>query len=213
MRVLSPKTTTENCMDYPVWNELFTFSTGFSTVFVKKKRSFQRCFPHFPHSFPHPVRESPIQAVMDAAAFWKFVGKNVGNLPFIKKESRRFFFCFYSLLRLTGLLFSNLESYPGQFSTNRRGRKTRCGKRTQTVIFHTVFIPAEPSQSPAATIGSRLRGLDAKKPSRADKVPERAYKTIFYALAAAHTRVCSGAGVSFSLPLSGDTPQRRSCHP
>ena len=51
------------------------------------------------------------------------------------------------------------------------------------------------------------------KPSRADKVPERAYKTIFYALAAAHTRVCSGAGVSFSLPLSGDTPQRRSCHP
>jgi hypothetical protein len=27
-------------MDYPFWNELFTFSTGFSTVFVKKKRSF-----------------------------------------------------------------------------------------------------------------------------------------------------------------------------
>ena len=162
MRVLSPKTTTENCMDYPFWNELFTFSTGFSTVFVKKKRSFQRCFPPFPHSFPHPVEESPIQAVMDAAAFWKFVGKNVGILPFIKKESRRFFFCFYSLLRLTGLLFSNLESYPGQFSTNRRGEKARCGKRTQTVIFHTVFIPAEPSQSPAATIGSRLRGLDAK---------------------------------------------------
>ena len=49
------------------------------------------------------------------------------------------------------------------------------------------------------------------KPSRADKVPERAYKTIFYALAAAHTRVCSGAGVN-SRPLSGDTPQRRSCH-
>ena len=74
MRVLSPKTTTENCMDYPFWNELFTFSTGFSTVFVKKKRSFQRCFPPFPHIFPQPVEESPIQAVMDAAAFWKFVG-------------------------------------------------------------------------------------------------------------------------------------------
>ena len=59
---------------------------------------------------------------MDAAAFWKFVGKNVGNLPFIKKKSR-FFFCFYSLLRLTGLLFSNLEFCPGQFSTNRRGEK------------------------------------------------------------------------------------------
>jgi len=61
-------------MDYPFWNELFTFSTGFSTVFVKKKRSFQRCFPPFPHSFPHPVEESSIQAVMDAAVFWKFLG-------------------------------------------------------------------------------------------------------------------------------------------
>ena len=121
MRVSSPKTTTENCMDYPFWNELFTFSTGFSTVFVKKKRSFQRCFPPFPHSFPHPVEESPIQAVMDAAAFWKFVDKNVGNLPFIKKKVEGF--SFYSLLRLTGLLFSNLESPPGQFSTNRRGEK------------------------------------------------------------------------------------------
>ena len=94
MRVSSPKTTTENCMDYPVWNELFTFSTGFSTVFVKKRRSFQRCFPPFPHSFPHPVGESPIQAVMDAAAFWKFVGKNVGNLPFIKKKVEGFSFVF-----------------------------------------------------------------------------------------------------------------------
>ena len=51
------------------------------------------------------------------------------------------------------------------------------------------------------------------KPSRADKVPERAYKTIFYALTAAHTRICSGAGVSFLLSQSGDTPQRRFCHP
>ena len=214
MRVLSPKTTTENCMDYPFWNELFTFSTGFSTVFVKKKRSFQRCFPPFPHSFPHPVEESPIQAVMDAAAFWKFVGKNVGNLPFYKKESRRFFFCFLQFTPAYGFAFLQSGILPRAVFHKPPGRKARCGKRTQTVIFHTVFIPAEPSQSPAATIGSRLRGLDAKnKPSRADKVPERAYKTIFYALAAAHTRVCSGAGVRFSLPLSGDTPQRRSCHP
>ena len=102
MRVSNPKTTTENCMDYPVWNELFTFSTGFSTVFVKKRRSFQRCFPPFPHSFPHPVEESPIQAVMDAAVFWKFVGKNVGNLPFIKKKVEGFSFVFtvYSGLRV-----------------------------------------------------------------------------------------------------------------
>lgn len=87
---------------FPFRRELFTFSTGFSTVFVKKKRSFQRCFPPFPHSFPHPVEESPIQAVMDAAAFWKFVGKNVGNLPFIKKKVEGFSFVFtvYSGLRV-----------------------------------------------------------------------------------------------------------------
>ncbi len=115
MRVSSPKTTTENCMDYPVWNELFTFSTGFSTVFVKKRRSFQRCFPPFPHSFPHPVEESPIQAVMDAAAFWKFVGKNVGNLPFIKKKVEDFSFVFtvYSGLRVC---FSPIWNFaPGSF--------------------------------------------------------------------------------------------------
>ena len=115
MRVSSPKTTTENCMDYPVWNELFTFSTGFSTVFVKKRRSFQRCFPPFPHSFPHSVGESPIQAVMDAAAFWKFVGKNVGNLPFIKKKVEGFSFVFtvYSGLRVCFSPVWNLT--PGSF--------------------------------------------------------------------------------------------------
>ena len=123
MRVLSPKTTTENCMDYPVWNELFTFSTGFSTVFVKKRRSFQRCFPPFPHSFPHPVEESPIQAVMDAAAFWKFVGKNVGNLPFIKKKVEGFSFVFtvYSGLRVCFSPIWNLP--PGSFPQT-AGEKT-----------------------------------------------------------------------------------------
>ena len=50
-------------------------------------------------------------------------GLKCGHSAFYKKESRSFFFCFYSLLRLTGLLFSNLESCPGQFSTNRPGEK------------------------------------------------------------------------------------------
>ena len=161
MRVLSPKTTTENCMDYPFWNELFTFSTGFSTVFVKKKRSFQRCFPPFPHSFPHLTKESPIQAVMDAAAFWKFVGKNVGNLPFIKRKSK-VFLLFLQFTPAYGFAFLQSGILPRAVFHKPPGRKARCGKRTQTVIFHTVFIPAEPSQSPAVTIGSRLRGLDAK---------------------------------------------------
>ena len=138
MRVSSPKTTTENCMDYPVWNELFTFSTGFSTVFVKKRRSFQRCFPHFPHSFPHPVEESPIQVVMDAAAFWKFVGKNVGNLPFIKRKSK-VFLLFLQFTPAYGFAFLNLEFPPGQFSKNLRGENP-VWKTDKTVVFHTVFI-------------------------------------------------------------------------
>ena len=140
MRVSSPKTTTENCMDYPVWNELFTFSTGFSTVFVKKRRSFQRCFPPFPHSFPHPVEESPIQAVMDAAAFWKFVGKNVGNLPFIKKKVEGFSFVFtvYSGLRVCFFPIWNFA--PGQFSTNRRGEKPGV-ENGHKLWFSTLFLP------------------------------------------------------------------------
>ena len=141
MRVLSPKTTTENCMDYPFWNELFTFSTGFSTVFVKKKRSFQRCFPPFPHSFPHPVEESPIQAVMDAAAFWKFVGKNVGILPFIKKKVEGFSFVFtvYSGLRVC---FSpNWNFAPGSFPQT-AGEKNQVWKTDTNCGFPHCFCPA-----------------------------------------------------------------------
>ena len=141
MRVLSPKTTTENCMDYPVWNELFTFSTGFSTVFVKKRRSFQRCFPPFPHSFPHPVGESPIQAVMDAAAFWKFVGKNVGNLPFIKKKVEGFSFVFtvYSGLRVC---FSPIWNFaPGSFPQT-AGEKNPVWKTDTNCGFPHCFCPA-----------------------------------------------------------------------
>lgn len=140
MRVLSPKTTTENCMDYPFWNELFTFSTGFSTVFVKKKRSFQRCFPPFPHSFPHPVEESPIQAVMDAAAFWKFVGKNVGNLPFIKKKVEGFSFVFtvYSGLRVC---FSPIWNFaPGSFPQT-AGEKSPVWKTDTNGDFPHCFYP------------------------------------------------------------------------
>ena len=141
MRVLSPKTTTENCMDYPFWNELFTFSTGFSTVFVKKKRSFQRCFPPFPHSFPHPVEESPIQAVMDAAAFWKFVGKNVGILPFIKKKVEGFSFVFtvYSGLRVCFSPIWNLT--PGSFPQT-AGEKKPVWKTDTNGGFPHCFYPA-----------------------------------------------------------------------
>lgn len=112
---LSPKTTTENCMDYPFWNEL-----SFLQVSVCEN-GFNDVSP-FHTGFTHPVEESPIQAVMDAAAFWKFVGKNVGNLPFIKKKVEGFSFVFtvYSGLRVC---FSPIWNFAGSFSTNRRGEK------------------------------------------------------------------------------------------
>ena len=67
-------------------------------------------------------------------------GLKCGQSAFYKKESRRFFFCFYSLLWLTGLLFSNLESYPGQFSTNRRGEKPGV-ENGHKRWFSTLFLP------------------------------------------------------------------------
>lgn len=146
---------------FPFRRELFTFSTGFSTVFVKKKRSFQRCFPPFPHSFPHPVEESPIQAVMDAAAFWKFVGKNVGILPFIKKKVEGFSLHSTNRSR-AAIYFSPIWNGMIPSFQHRAAAVFLCGKGGETCSFPHCFIPAEPSQSPAATIGSRLRGLDAK---------------------------------------------------
>lgn len=125
---------------FPFRRELFTFSTGFSTVFVKKKRSFQRCFPPFPHSFPHLTKESPIQAVMDAAAFWKFVGKNVGNLPFIKKKVEGFSFVFtvYSGLRVC---FSPIWNFaPGSFPQT-AGEKSPVWKTDTNGDFPHCFYP------------------------------------------------------------------------
>lgn len=133
-RILRHKSTTGKCMEFPVWNELFTFSTGFSTVFVKKKRSFQRCFPPFPHSFPHPVEESPIQAVMDAAAFWKFVGKNVGILPFIKKKVEGF--SLYSTNRFRAVIyFSPIWNEPATSFQHRAAAVFPCGKGGETCSF------------------------------------------------------------------------------
>jgi hypothetical protein len=41
--------------EYPIWNDFLTFSTGFSTDFVKKKWVFPQRFPLFPPSFPQKI--------------------------------------------------------------------------------------------------------------------------------------------------------------
>ena len=48
---------------FPFRRELFTFSTGFSTDFVKKKPVFPRRFPLFPLSFPQKIEHRVIHDV------------------------------------------------------------------------------------------------------------------------------------------------------
>ena len=78
--------TTKKSIKIPFRRELFTFSTGFSTVFVKKKPSFPRGFPLFPPGFPQENRDPLIHAVMQRGGSCQFLGRKVGTLPFIKKK-------------------------------------------------------------------------------------------------------------------------------
>ena len=79
-----------------------TFSTGFSTI--------KLCKPYTRRNSGH--------------SFLVSFGQKCGHSAFYKKESRRIFFSFYRSFPQGGMIFSNLESCPGQFSTNRRGEKT-----------------------------------------------------------------------------------------
>ena len=70
---------------FPFRRELFTFSTGFSTDFVKKRPSFPRGFPLFPPGFPHGNLVLLIQAVMSPGDSCQFLGR-FGPSPDWKKE-------------------------------------------------------------------------------------------------------------------------------
>ena len=82
--------TTKKSGCFPFRRELFTFSTGFSTVFVKKKPSFPRGFPLFPPGFPQENCALPIQVVMQPGVSCQFLGRKAGTLPFIKKKVEGF---------------------------------------------------------------------------------------------------------------------------
>ena len=168
-----------------------TFSTGFSTT-----------KGHQPYTHRNSGR-----------SFLVSFGQKCGHSAFYKKESRRIFFAFYKPFPSGDLFFSNLEWTGPKFSTPGRCRFS-VWKRRGKLQFSTPFFPGRTLSVACGDHREQTERVGCKnKPSRADKVPERAYKTIFYALAAAHTRVCSGAGVSYALSLSGYTSQRRFCHP
>ena len=105
-----------------------TFSTGFSTT-----------KGHQPYTHRNSGR-----------SFLVSFGQKCGHSAFYKKESRRIFFAFYKPFPSGDLFFSNLEWLAPSFQ-HRAAAVFPCGKGGETCSFPHCFIPAEPSQSPAAT--------------------------------------------------------------
>ena len=70
--------------EYPIWNDFLTFSTGFSTDFVKKKRG----FPLFPPSFPQKIELWVIHDVFQNGKRGKIWGEKGPKSLFLKRKSR-----------------------------------------------------------------------------------------------------------------------------
>ena len=74
--------------------DLSTFSTGFSTEFVKKRASFPRCFPLFPPSFPLHHRLVFIREVFPGIFHGGFWGEMRKLFLFFQKKVAPFSFLF-----------------------------------------------------------------------------------------------------------------------
>ena len=72
--------------EYPVWNDFLTFSTGFSTDFVKKKWGFPQCFPLFPPSFPQKIELWVIHDVFQNGKRGKIWGEKRSQSLFFEKK-------------------------------------------------------------------------------------------------------------------------------
>ena len=119
---------------YPHWNHLLTFSTGFSTGFVKKKRGFPQCFPLFPPSFPPFWKRSVIPVVFfqaDAGSFW---GEMEGFFLFSKRKSRAKIY--FSRLSAPGC-FQPLQSgiFEAAVFHREEKQKRHVEKRGKTPVF------------------------------------------------------------------------------
>ena len=120
---------------FPFRRELFTFSTGFSTDFVKKR-------PSFPRGFAYTSRNV-------ARRFMPVSGKKSGHFAFYIKESRRIFFSFYSSFRLTIRSLSRLEKRSPEFSTERE-RRFFVWKKRGKLRFSTVCRRSPAESAPPA---------------------------------------------------------------
>lgn len=72
--------------EYPIWNDFLTFSTGFSTDFVKKKWGFPQCFPLFPPSFPQKIEFWVIHDVFQNGKRGKIWREKGANSLFFEKK-------------------------------------------------------------------------------------------------------------------------------
>lgn len=121
--------------EYPIWNDFLTFSTGFSTDFVKKKRVFPQCFPLFPPSFPQKIEFWVIHDVFQNGKRGKIWREKGSKSLFLKRKSRsKFIFCGVSHLGQKRL--SPLEFLTPEFSTNAARQKPCVENRGKTRVFH-----------------------------------------------------------------------------
>lgn len=125
---------------FPFRRELFTFSTGFSTDFVKKRPSFPRGFPLFPPGFPQCKCSRCIHGVILRQGAWDVLGEKEGVSPFIKKKVEAFSFHF--TVRCGVPVFgSPIWNERGQSFQHRGGCKPRLWKMRGKAQFSTPPFP------------------------------------------------------------------------
>ena len=107
--------------EYPGWIDLFTFSTGFSTAFVKKNRGFPHCFPLFPPSFPQVEDANFILSVAQAGISGRSWGEKRAFFLFSKRKSREKIY-FSRVFAPPVSVLSILEWKRPEFSTPQPGK-------------------------------------------------------------------------------------------
>ena len=140
--------------EYPIWNDFLTFSTGFSTDFVKKKWVFPQCFPLFPPSFPQKIELWVIHDVFQNGKRGKIWREKGSKSLFLKRKSRpKFIFCGVS--RLGQKRLSPLEFLAQEFSTNAARQKPCVENRGKTRVFHK--LRREKRKAPPGPDGPQRR--------------------------------------------------------
>ena len=121
--------------EYPIWNDFLTFSTGFSTDFVKKKWVFPQCFPLFPPSFPQKIEFWLIHNVFQNGKRGKIWREKGSKSLFLKRKSRPKIY-FLRRFALGEKRLSPLEFLTPEFSTNAARQKPCVENRGKTRVFH-----------------------------------------------------------------------------